>query len=125
MAEPVRVAVVGSGYFGRFHANHYARNPRAQLVAVVDTDPERARAVAAEFGAEAAFDYRSILGKVDAVSVAVPTPLHYEIASSLIEAGIHVLVEKPLTDSEDSGARLANLAEARKAVPQVGQIARF
>jgi predicted dehydrogenase len=125
MAEPVRVAVVGSGYFGRFHANHYARNPRAKLVAVVDTDPERARAVAAEFGAAPAFDYRSILGKVDAASVAVPTPLHYEIASSLIESGVHVLVEKPLTDSEESGAKLASLADARKAVLQVGHIERF
>ena len=78
MAEPVRVAVVGLGYFGRFHANHYARNPRAKLVAVVDTDRARARAVAAEFGAEPAFDYRSIIGRVDAASVAVPTPLHYD-----------------------------------------------
>jgi predicted dehydrogenase len=125
MADPVRVAVVGSGYFGRFHANHYARNGRAKLVSVVDTDAERARAVAAEFGAESAFDYRSILGKVDAASVAVPTPLHYEIASALIEAGIHVLVEKPLTDSVSSGAKLASLAEARKAVLQVGHIERF
>jgi predicted dehydrogenase len=125
MADPVRVAVVGSGYFGRFHANHYARNGRAKLVSVVDTDAERARAVAAELGAEPAFDYRSILGKVDAASVAVPTPLHYEIASALIEAGIHVLVEKPLTDSVSSGAKLASLAEARKAVLQVGHIERF
>ena len=125
MADPVRVAVVGSGYFGRFHANHYARNGRAKLVSVVDTDAERARAVAAEFSAEPAFDYRSILGKVDAASVAVPTPLHYEIASALIEAGIHVLVEKPLTDSVSSGAKLASLAEARKAVLQVGHIERF
>ena len=125
MAEPVRVAVVGSGYFGRFHASHYARNPRAKLVAVVDTDPERARAVAAEFGAEPAFDHRSILDKVDAASVTVPTPLHYEIASALIESGIHVLIEKPLTDSEESGAKLASLADARKAVLQVGHIERF
>ena len=62
---------------------------------------ERARAVAAEFGAEPAVDYRSIIGRVDAASVAVPTPLHYDIARALIEAGIHVLVEKPLTDSVD------------------------
>ena len=125
MADLVRVAVVGSGYFGRFHADHYARNKRAKLVAVVDTDAERARAVAAEFGAEPAFDFRSILGKVDAASVAVPTPLHYEIASALIEAGIHVLVEKPLTDSVESGSKLASLAEARKTILQVGHIERF
>lgn len=125
MADPVRVAVVGSGYFGRFHANHYSRNERAKLVAVVDSDPERARAVAAEFGSEAVFDYRSILGKVDAASIAVPTPLHYEVARDLIEAGIHVLVEKPVTDNVESGDKLASLAEARKAVLQVGHIERF
>jgi predicted dehydrogenase len=125
MADPVRVAVVGSGYFGRFHANHYARNERAKLVAVVDSNPERAHAIAAEFGTEAAFDYRSIIGKVDAASVAVPTPLHYEIARDLIEAGVHVLVEKPLTDSVASGEQLAGVAEARKAVLQVGHIERF
>jgi predicted dehydrogenase len=125
MADPVRVAVVGSGYFGRFHANHYARNERAELVAVVDADAERANAVAAEFGAEAVSDYRSIIGRVDAASVAVPTPLHYDIARELIEAGVHLLVEKPLTDSEQTGRTLAQLAESRKTVLQVGHIERF
>ena len=125
MADQVRVAVVGSGYFGRFHADHYSRNPRAKLVAVVDTDVERGRAVASEFGGEAVADYRSIIGKVDAASVAVPTPLHYAIARDLIVAGVHVLVEKPLTDSEQTGRELTKLAEARKTVLQVGHIERF
>ena len=125
MADRVRVAVVGSGYFGRFHADHYSRNLRAKLVAVVDTDLERGRAVASEFGGEAASDYRSIIGKIDAASVAVPTPLHYAIARDLIEAGVHVLVEKPLTDSEETGRELTKLAEARKTVLQVGHIERF
>jgi predicted dehydrogenase len=125
MADPVRVAVVGSGYFGRFHADHYSRNPRAKLVAVVDTDAERAQTVAKEFGAEPVSDYRSILGRVDAASVAVPTPLHYDVARDLIEAGIHVLVEKPLADSVESGRKLADLAAARKRVLQVGHIERF
>ena len=125
MAERVRVAVVGSGYFGRFHANHYARNERAELVAIVDTDAERAQAVAAEFGGEPVADFRSIIGKVDAASVAVPTPQHYDVARALIGAGIHVLVEKPLTDSEETGRELTKLAEARKTVLQVGHIERF
>jgi hypothetical protein len=118
MADEISVAVVGTGYFGRFHAEHYARNKRAKLVAVVDTNEERARAVAAEFGAEPAFDYRSILGKVDAASVAVPTPLHYEIARDLIQSGIHVLVEKPIADSVGSANALTSLAEQRKVVLQ-------
>jgi predicted dehydrogenase len=125
MADRVRVAVVGSGYFGRFHANHYAQNPRAELVVVVDADADRAGAVAAEFGAEATSNYRSIIGRVDAASVAVPTPLHYDIARELIEAGVHLLVEKPLTDSEETGRALVDLAESRKMVLQVGHIERF
>jgi predicted dehydrogenase len=125
MAERVRVAVVGSGYFGRFHADHYARNDRAELVAIVDTDAERARAVAGEFGGEPVSDFGSIIGKVDAASVAVPTPQHYDVARALIGAGIHVLVEKPLTDSEETGRELTKLAEARKTVLQVGHIERF
>lgn len=125
MADQIRVAVVGAGYFGRFHADHYSRNPRAKLVAVVDTNEERARAVATEFGAEPAFDYRSIFGRVDAVSVAVPTPLHYQIAHAMLDAGVHILVEKPITDSMESASTLASLAEARGLVLQVGHIERF
>jgi len=125
MSDQIRVAVVGTGYFGRFHANHYSRNPRAKLVAVVAANEERARAVAAEFGAEPAFDYRSIIGRVDAVSVAVPTTLHYEVARPLIEAGINVLIEKPITETVDSALALTKLAEERKVVLQVGQIERF
>lgn len=125
MADEISVAVVGTGYFGRFHVEHYARNKRAKLVAVVDTNEERARAVAAEFGAEPAFDYRSILGKVDAASVAVPTPLHYEIARDLMQSGMHVLVEKPIADSVGSANALTSLAEQRKVVLQVGHIERF
>jgi predicted dehydrogenase len=125
MAEQIRTAVVGTGYFGRFHANHYAKNPRATLVAVVDTDEARARAIAEEFGAEAAFDYRDILGRVDAVSVAVPTPGHYAIARDLIEAGLHVLVEKPITDSVESANAITALAEQKGTILQVGHIERF
>jgi predicted dehydrogenase len=125
MAERVRVAVVGSGNFGRFHAHHYARNPRAKLVALVDTDAERGRAVATEFGGEPVTNFLDIIGKVDAASVAVPTPQHYEVARALIDAGIHVLVEKPLTDSEETGRELTKLAEARHTVLQVGHIERF
>jgi predicted dehydrogenase len=125
MPKRIRTAVVGAGYFGRFHANHYARNPRAELVAVVDADEARAKEVAAEFGAEAAFDYRDILGRVDAVSVAVPTPRHADVAHTLLEAGIHLLIEKPITDSVASARAITDLADARKLVLQVGHIERF
>jgi predicted dehydrogenase len=125
MADRIRTAVVGAGYFGRFHANHYAKNPRAELVAVIDTDETRAGVVAAEFGGEASADYRSLIGRIDAASVAVPTPLHYDIARALMEAGIHVLIEKPITDSVSTASALTELAEERSVVLQVGHIERF
>jgi predicted dehydrogenase len=125
MAEQIRTAVVGTGYFGRFHANHYAKNPRADLVAVVDTDEERARSIAKEFGAEPASDYHDIIGRADAVSLAVPTPAHSAIARDLIDAGLHVLVEKPITDSVESAEAITALAEQKGTVLQVGHIERF
>ena len=125
MADKIRTAVVGTGYFGRFHANHYAKNPRAELVAVVDTDEARARAIAEEFGAEPVTDLREIFGRVDAVSVAVPTPAHYAVARDVIEAGLHVLIEKPITDTVESATAISELAEARGVVLQVGHIERF
>ena len=125
MADPIRTAVVGTGYFGRFHANHYAKNPRAKLVAVVDTDAARGRAVAEEFGAESVPDLASIIGRVDAASVAVPTPLHYDVARTLLEAGIHVLVEKPITHSVETADALTRLAAERGRVLQIGHIERY
>lgn len=125
MADKIRTAVVGTGYFGRFHANHYNKNPRAELVAVVDTDEARARVIADEFGAEPVTDLREIFGRVDAVSVAAPTPAHYAIARQAIEAGLHVLIEKPITDTVETANAITDLAEAKGIVLQVGHIERF
>lgn len=125
MTDPVPVAVVGAGYFGRLHAAQYAANPSAKLVAVVDIDEARARAVAGEFGAEAVGDTRSIVGRVAGASVAVPTARHFEVACGLIDAGIHVLVEKPITDNLESARALAARAKRCRRVLQVGHIERF
>ena len=125
MTEPIPVAVIGAGYFGRLHAKHYAANPAAKLVAVVDIDAAKARAVADEFGAEAFCDYRSVIGRVTGASVAVPTAQHFEVASTLIDNGIHVLVEKPITDRLETAMALASLADQRRRVLQVGHIERF
>lgn len=125
MPDPIPVAVVGAGYFGRLHARQYAANPAAKLAVVVDTDEARARAVADEFGADAASDYRSILGRVVGASVAVPTAQHFEVARGLLDSGVNVLVEKPITDSVETAMSLAALAERRRRVLQVGHIERF
>jgi predicted dehydrogenase len=122
---PIPVAVIGVGHFGRYHALHYAKNPRAKLVAVIDTDEARRNAVAAETGAEPGADYLSLIGRVAAVSIAVPTPLHFELAQTLIRAGIHVLVEKPITDTLSSAVALTNLAAERGTILQVGHVERY
>ena len=121
----LRAAVIGVGYLGRFHAEKYAANSGAELVAVADIDPARARAVAAALGVEAVTDHRALLGRIDCASVAVPTQLHHAVAGDLLEAGVDVLVEKPLTSTVAEGKALVELAVRRERVLQVGHLERF
>jgi len=123
--NPLRAAVVGAGYLGRFHAEKYQALPGVELVAVVDIDAERARRVAAANQAGALFDHAELAGRVDVASVVVPTQAHYAVASDLLDAGIHVLVEKPLTASVAQGRALIERAAACGRVLQVGHVERF
>ncbi|MEO1200619.1 MAG: Gfo/Idh/MocA family oxidoreductase [Pseudomonadota bacterium] len=124
MTSRLRAAVVGVGYFGRFHAKHYAAHPDADLVCVVDADIARARAVADEFGCDAIADVEALKDRVDLVSVAAPTSLHFQIVDHLLDLGLNVLVEKPITPDTVSADRLVAKAEARGLVLQVGHIER-
>src|SRR5215475_864746 len=92
----IRAAVVGVGHFGREHARIYSASEHATLVAVCDLDEARGRSVAQANGADFVVDFRELSGRVDAVSVAAPTVAHHAVASELLEAGIAVLVEKPI-----------------------------
>jgi predicted dehydrogenase len=121
----IRAAVIGAGYLGRFHAQKYAQAPACALEAVVDVSAEARGRVAEEVGARAVADYRDLLGKVDAVSVVTPTPTHFEIARAFLEAGAHVLVEKPVTQTPQEARDLIALARERKRVLQVGHLERF
>ena len=123
--QKVRTAVIGVGYLGRFHAQKYAVLPDAKLVAVVDANAENREKVAAETGCRAVADYRDILGEVDAVSIATPTPLHYPIAKECLERGIHVLVEKPITTTLEEARSLVDTAARVGRVLQVGHLERF
>jgi predicted dehydrogenase len=123
--ELLRVAVIGAGHFGRAHAKHYALNHHAKLVAVVDTRRDVADAVAQEFSCAPFYDHRDIFGKIDAASVVVPTSQHFTVARELQEAGIHVLVEKPLADKIESAEALIKIAQQNNLVLQVGHIERF
>ncbi len=123
--QKIRAAVIGVGYLGRFHAQKYAQAEGCELVAVADSRPEACEPLAAELKTRAVTDYRSLLGKVDAVSIATPTPAHFAIARDFLEAGAHVLVEKPITDTPAEARELIALAARRERVLQVGHLERF
>ncbi len=123
--KTLRTAVIGVGYLGRFHAQKYRELAGSELVAVVDSVPEAAQKVATELGVSAFSDYRQLLGKVDALSIVVPTPQHFAVAEACLEQGIHVLVEKPITETLAQAQRLIDLAKSKSCVLQVGHLERF
>ncbi|MDQ1346585.1 MAG: hypothetical protein QG586_2126 [Pseudomonadota bacterium] len=123
--QPVRTAVIGAGYLGRFHAQKFALLPESQLVAVVDVLEEAREQVAAEAGCRAVDDYRDVLDEVEAVSIATPTPLHHPIAKHCLERGVHVLVEKPIAQTPGQARELIAIAARHGCVLQVGHLERF
>jgi len=125
MSAEIRTAAVGVGYFGSLHAEKLARLPGSRLIAVVDADAERAKAAAAKHGVLALSEPRELVGRVDAAVVAVPTRAHFEVARTLLESGIHVLVENPITEEPESALALVELAARRELVLQVGHLVRF
>ena len=121
----IRVAVVGVGDFGRNHVRVYHELDDAELVGVVDTDPERARQVAAEFSTAVLTDLDALAGRVDAASVAVPTVEHAQVGCRLLERGIDVLVEKPMAATLAEADELIAAARKNGRILQVGHLERF
>jgi predicted dehydrogenase len=124
-ADRLRAAVIGVGHLGRHHARILSMLEGVELVAVVDTDGERAAAVSASTGAPALSDFREILDKVDAVSIAVPTELHHDIALPFLQRGVAALVEKPIARSLSEADALVSAARDSGAVLAVGQTERY
>jgi predicted dehydrogenase len=123
--KEVRVGVVGVGYLGKFHAEKYARIEGVKLKGVVDIDPDRAERVARDLGTEPFSDHRDLIGQVDAVSVVVPTPLHFPISRDFLENDVDVLIEKPMTETLEEADALIEIADSRNSVMQVGHLERF
>ena len=121
----IKCAVVGVGYLGRFHAQKYKLIEDAELVGVCDSSAERAKVVAEELGVTAFSDYKSLLGKVEAVTVASTTRTHYEVAKFFLENGVHVNVEKPMTVTLEEAADLVEIARVKNLKLQVGHVERF
>jgi len=124
MSAP-RIAVVGCGYLGRFHAQKLATNDGAKLVGVCDSDVETGQRVASELGVDFFRDAHDLVGRVDAVSIAASTSSHFALARLFLEHGVHVFVEKPITRTSAEAAELVALADKNALKLQVGHIERF
>jgi predicted dehydrogenase len=122
MSRP-RVGVVGVGHLGKQHARIY--HQLGALTAVVDADADRGAEIAGAYGVPHYTDYRQLFGKVDAVSVAVPTVGHHEVAKEFLQRGIPALVEKPLTKTIEQGEELCRIAREKNVALQVGHVERF
>lgn len=121
----LRAGVIGVGYLGRFHAQKYAALGDVDLVGIADVSRQRAEEVAAEVGTTAFIDYRELLGQVDLVSIVVPTQYHFPVAKDCLEAGCHILLEKPVTQTVEEADELIRMAADRRLVFQVGHLERF
>jgi len=123
--KKTRTAVIGAGYMGKFHAEKFAASPAAELAAVIDADASRAAEIGAALGCAHGTEYKAWLGKIDAACIAVPTELHDRVARDCLEAGVHVLVEKPLARTLAEADALLEAARAKGLVLQVGHLQRF
>jgi len=121
----IRVGVIGVGYLGKFHAEKYAAMDDVCLAGIVDVDRQRAEDVAAQFGSRAYTDYRDLIGRVDAVSIVVPTESHFSVGLEFLKHGVDVLIEKPMTTTLDQADQLIDVAESRELILQVGHLERF
>lgn len=120
-----KVAVIGVGYLGQYHAEKFAKLPQAELVAVCDSDTQRANEIAAKLSVPACYDYHELIGKVDAVSIVVPTSLHHEITHFFLRNKVHVLLEKPITRTVIEADDLINTARDHQVILQIGHLERF
>lgn len=121
----LRVGVVGVGYLGKFHAQKYHHMPDVDLVGVVDSNVQRGKEVAHANGTVWYADHHALFDKVDAISIAAPTPVHFSIARDFLKQGVDVLIEKPITSVLEDADELIQMAQSRGLIIQVGHLERF
>ena len=125
MGKPIGVAVVGVGSMGKNHARVFSEIPNVKLVGLSDINEETAREYAKKFHTEYFKDYRDLFDKIDAVCLAVPTSLHHKMAMDFLNHGVHVFVEKPITNMLFEAKEIVDLAKEKDLVLQVGHLERF
>lgn len=123
--KDIRIGVIGTGHLGRYHLQKYLKIPGCRVVGVADVVEENARKAAEGCDCEILTDFHALMGKVDAVSVAVPTGAHHEVASFFLKEGVDVLLEKPIAETLVQADELIALADAKKLVLQIGFVERF
>lgn len=125
MDNPIKVAVVGVGYLGKFHAKIYAAMEDVNLVAVVDANPDVAEEVANAHGCEALTDISDLAQRIDAVSIVVPTSLHFKVSKTFLEQGVHTMLEKPVAPTVEESRQIVQIAKDHGAILQIGHLERF
>jgi predicted dehydrogenase len=123
--QKTKAGVVGVGQMGQYHVGIYSELHNIELVGVADTDHQRGAYVAGKYGIPLYSDYRHLLDKVDVVSIAVPTSLHYPVAQAFLEAGVHVLLEKPIAHTMEEATELFRIANTQGVALHVGHVERF
>ena len=123
--KQLRVGVVGVGYLGRFHAEKYASMDAVDLVGVADINMSQAASIAGKYRTTAYSTYQDLFGKVDAVSIVVPTQSHFTVAMDFLENDVDVLLEKPMTTTLEEADELIRFADSKGLIMQVGHLERF
>ena len=123
--DKLRVAVIGVGHLGEYHVQKYKAMPEVELVGVVDVDGTRVQEIARRYDTVAHKDHSRILSQVDAVSLAVTTEMHFEVAKDVLANNVHMLIEKPITYDLKEADKLIHMARKRNLVLQVGLVERF
>lgn len=123
--KKLRIGVVGTGYLGKFHAEKYARMDDVELVGIADINQSQAEKIAKKYSIKAYTSHKNILDKVDAVSIVVPTPVHFEVSRDFLKHDVDVLIEKPMTTTIEEADELIGFAESKGLIIQVGHLERF
>ncbi|MCC6275902.1 MAG: Gfo/Idh/MocA family oxidoreductase [Leptospiraceae bacterium] len=125
MSKKVKVGILGVGHMGQYHVNVAKQLADAELIGVYDADPERSKLISGKYGTKAFATPEEIIGASDAVVIAAPTFLHYEISKKALMANKHVLVEKPVAETVDQAKELVDLSKKNKLIFQVGHVERY
>lgn len=125
MSNCIRAGIVGAGSIGRNHARIYSELAGVDFTAVLDTNPDAARAISEQYGVKVTATLEEFIDLVDVATVATPTPGHYEVGKFLLTRGKHLLIEKPITETPEQAQELVKLAQKNLLVLQVGHIERF